>query len=59
MIANLHKNSGKKDNLDFNPFEIFETDGILFSPERKYINSNKNIPKIFNNFIYYIMLILY
>jgi len=51
MIATLHKISGKKDNLDFNPFEIFETDDILFNPEKKYMKSNKNIPKIFNNFI--------
>lgn len=43
MIATLHKNSGKKYNLDFNPFEIFETDCIVFIPERKYINNNKNI----------------
>ena len=55
MITNLHINSDKKDNRDFNPFEIFETDDILFNPERKYMNSNKNIPKIFNDFIYYIM----
>jgi hypothetical protein len=57
MIATLHKNSGKKDNLDFNPFKIFKTNGILFSPEIKYMTNNKNIPKILNNFIYIIMLI--
>uniref|UniRef100_A0A6C0ILL9 Uncharacterized protein n=1 Tax=viral metagenome TaxID=1070528 RepID=A0A6C0ILL9_9ZZZZ len=35
MIAILHKSNGKKYNLDFNPFDIFDTNDILFNPARK------------------------